>query len=200
MNEKKKINLIIWDNIAAILAVAISLISVYYSTSNYKDASTKQIIDNVSKDWHDVDKISISDWQLSHISALASSYDETKLNIHIALSPIDKKTKAKYIAQERAFATYLFDQFDNICDLYDEAKLAGNKKEIEYLETSLNYITNKELRNPRLLYLWDKNGGNLCSIYDPPTIEYYNATVLNNPKNPLIIEPDSIGPFYIDSL
>jgi len=188
------------SNTLSFIAIIISSLSIWYSICNYRDASTKEVIDDVFKIWHDADKINISDWQTSHLSAPFADYYKVRNNIHAGMFPIDKRKKSEFIIKERAFATFVLDQFDKVCYLYQQAQLTGNKSEAEYLHSTIIYITKKELRNPRMLYLWDKNGGDLCSLYEDPTVSYYNTLVLEDSGKQVLLQTDTIGPFYIDPL
>lgn len=77
--------------------------------------------------------------------------------------------------------------------LYQYRQSNNNNKRKEFLKDVLTYFTGRLLQNPRLLYLWDKNGGQLCSHYEKETIEYYDKNVLKG-------KMDSIGPYYLDRI
>lgn len=128
---------------------------------------------------------------------MPESYEFVKTNIHLSLTPMDSIKRAEYIIKERAFANYLFAIFEQVFYQYNQASDSKNTDQASFLLEILNYFTGRVLRNQRLLYLWDLDGGKLIVYYEKSTIEYYNKKVINNPENPLIYHPDSVGPFYI---
>ena len=80
------------------------------------------------------------------------------------------------LLKERAISMLIFQSFENIYYKY----LNLNDDDLvrkQFLEDVLNYITQVLLRNPRLLFLWSVNGGNLCSFFEESTREYYDLKV-----------------------
>lgn len=45
------------------------------------------------------------------------------------------------------------------------------------LKEVLAYFTEKLLNNPRLLYFWSKEGGNICVYFENQTQQYYDENL-----------------------
>ena len=59
---------------------------------------------------------------------------------------------------------------------------AGANKRADFLTEVLSYLTGRLLQNPRLLYYWDKDGGNLSVYFEDGTKDHYTKNVLHNGK------------------
>ncbi|MCS3799006.1 hypothetical protein [Niastella sp. OAS944] len=194
------LKLFLKKNIIALIALIVSLTSAYFSIKNSRDTATQQAIDNTYKTFYDICVTNLSNWDLVHLYTVAESYDSVKSNIHTAISPLTRMKQAEYLLKERAFANYLLGVFEQVFYQYNQSRESGNTKRADFLKAVLDYFTGRVLRNQRLLYLWDINGGKLSIYYEESTREYYNKYVLNDEKAPLIVKPDPKGPYYLDSL
>jgi hypothetical protein len=187
-------------NAFSLFAILISVTSAFFTISNYHDSMTQNTIQTMFRTWMDVDQLGIERWRMTHLYTSPESYEMVKTTVHKAMQPMDEKSIAEFHLKERMFAEYLFDHFDMVCYLYKEALESGNSSQKEYLRETIAYLTETELRNPRMLYLWSANGGKLCDEYSGFTMQTYNNDVLNDKEHPLQQIPDAIGPYYIDSV
>ena len=92
-------------------------------------------------------------------------------------------------------ADYLFNEFEQSFYQINRARSLFDTRSRKFYGEVLDFFTHSLLRNPRLLYYWSQDGGQLCFNYEPSTIAFYEANVLNNHLFPLKFEPDLIGPF-----
>jgi len=120
--------------------------------------------------------------------------------IMFCLTVPSEKKRAEYILKERAFANFLFGFYENTLFQYNESLKSRNKDRTDFLRKALDYFRNKVLRNPRLLYLWDSDGGKLSINYAESTIEDYDKNVWNNKDRSLALSIDSVGPYFIDTI
>lgn len=187
-------------NAISLIALVVSLTSAYFSVKNYGDTVTQQAIESAYKTFYDINIHNINNSSLTHLNTMPDSYLFVKDKIHTALAPIDARESAAHLVKERAFANYLFSIFEQVFYQYNQAVVNNNKNRADFLREVLNYLTGRVLRNPRLLYLWDVNGGKLSTYYESATIEYYNQHVLHDSTSPLKETPDPVGPFYIDTV
>ena len=192
------IKIFLKKNLIALIALTVSLTSAYFTIKNSRDNSTQQAIDNTYKTFYDICITNLANWDLLHLYTVPESYDSVKANIHLAISPLTKEKRAQYLLKERAFANYLLGVFEQILYQYNQSKESGNSKRADFLKDVLDYFTGRVLRNQRLLYLWDVNGGKLSIYYEDGTKEYYNRNVLNDKKHPLMFKQDPVGPYYLD--
>jgi len=82
--------------------------------------------------------------------------------------------------QERALADYLFNEFEQSFYQINRARSLFDKRLQNFYGEVLDFFTHFLLQNPGLLYYWSKDGGQLCFNYEPSTIAFYEANVLNN--------------------
>jgi hypothetical protein len=114
--------------------------------------------------------------------------------------PINKKKQAEFILKEMAFANFIFGNYEYTLVQYNDANKNRDFNKAAFLKDILDFFRLKILRNPRLLYLWDSHGGNLSIYYAKTTKEDYDKNILDNKDNPLKIQVDSIGPYFIDTI
>ena len=184
----------------SIFAIAVSLLSAYFSIKSYRDTVTQQAIDNTYKTFYDISVAGMSNSDLIHLCAMPETYNVVQKEIHLSLMPITERKRAEYRLKERAFANYLFGFYENTLLQYLESIKSRNSDRTDFLEGVLDYFRTKVLRNPRLLYLWDSNGGKLSVNYAKVTIEDHDKNVLKSIDSSLTLSVDSIGPYFIDSV
>lgn len=75
------------------------------------------------------------------------------------------------------------------------AKQSGGRGRERFLQEVLDYLTGRLLRNPRLLYLWSKSGGNLQVFFEELTRKHYNDHILKDLGEGISGNVDAAGPF-----
>jgi len=188
------------NDFMSIFALVVSFLSAYFSIKSYRDTVTQQAIDNTYKTFYDISVAGMNNSDLFHLCAMPESYNMVQKEIHVSLMPITEKKRAEYRLKERAFANYLFGFYENTLLQYNESIKNRNEDRTNFLNGILDYFRTKVLRNPRLLYLWDSNGGKLSINYAKVTIADYDNHVLNNKDRSLTSSVDSVGPYFIDTI
>jgi len=188
------------NNFFSVFALVVSFASAYFSIKSYRDTVTQQAIDNTYKTFYDIFATAMDHSDLTHLCTIPEGYNIVERNVHLSLMPITEKKRAEYILKERAFANYLFGFYENTLLQYDESIKNRNRDKADFLIGILDYFRVRVLRNPRLVYLWDSQGGNMSMNYAESTKEDYNKNVLNNKDNSLAISVDSVGPYFIDTI
>jgi hypothetical protein len=120
-----------------------------------------------------------------HVFVLPGAYESVARDVREAVKISTPEEKARYRLSERAMADYLFSLFEETLYDYRSALAFGDTNRASFEKETLDYFTVRLLRNPRLLYYWDKSGGHLSAEYSPKTIEYYEQHVLNDKVAPL---------------
>lgn len=133
--------------------------------------------------------------ELSHLYANPVNYEKTRELVAQQIVALDAPGKAKFLISEKNFSQRIFDFFEKTLYQWEEAKLSHNPKAEQFLKEVLDYLTGRLLRNPRLLFYWYSEGGNLHVDYEDNTNHYYETHVLHDVAAPLTYKPDAIGPF-----
>ena len=182
------------NNLLSVFALIVSVTSAYVSTKSSRDTITQRTIDNTYANFYDISVTGMSNSDLMHLITVSENYDMVQKDIHLSLMPISEQKRAVYIL----IAAYLFGFYENTLFQYNESVKSRNKGRTHFLKSTLDYFRLRVLRNPRLLYLWDKAGGNLSINYAKETLEDYDQNVLNYKDGSLTINIDSVGPYFID--
>ena len=183
------------STIMSMLALAMSIISLYQSSSFQKDSSGTEMIKSQYATYYELGRLEVDNPQLSHIFAMPNWYDRAFRSVVALVGPLDEKKREELILKERAFARIIFTHYEDLFFQWRHARRMGDTERVAFLGEALNYYTSRVLRNPRLLYLWSEKGANLGIDFEAETREHYNAKVLHDPALPLKEIPDRAGPF-----
>ena len=191
---------VIKNHFFSIFALTVSFFSAYFSLKSYRDNVTQKAIENTYRTFHDMSITAMNNSDLIHLCAMPEAYNMVKADIHLSLMPINEKKRAEYNLKERAFANYIFGFYESTLLQYNESVKISNTDRTNFLEGILDFFRNKILRNPRLIYLWDINGGKMSINYTKVVIEDYDKNVLNNNDSSIKNNVDPVGPYFIDSI
>jgi len=183
------------STIMSMLALAMSMISLYLSSSYQKDSSGTDMIKSQYATYYELGRLEVENPQLSHIFAMPNWYDRASRSVAALVGPLDEKKREELILKERAFARIIFTHYEDLFFQWRHASRMGDTERVVFLGEALDYYTSRVLRNPRLLYLWSEKGANLGIDFEDETREHYNAHVLHDPALPLKETPDRAGPF-----
>ena len=183
------------SDILALTAIMISALSIWFSLRTYTEASASQTIWSQYEHFANIVQAHIDHSQLGHIFTVAESYEQAFKQVTASIQDLSQQEKMRLRLQERAMADYLFNEFEQSFYQINRVSLRYDKRSRKFYGEVLDFFTHSLLRNPRLLYYWSQDGGQLCFNYEPSTVAFYEANVLNNHSFPLKFEPDPIGPF-----
>ncbi|HKV12621.1 MAG TPA: hypothetical protein VJ725_31035 [Thermoanaerobaculia bacterium] len=181
--------------IIASLALVMSIVSLYQSSSFQKDSSGTDMIKSQYATYYELGRLEIENPQMSHIFAMPNWYDRASRSVAALVGPLDENKREELILKERAFARVIFTHYEDLFFQWRHASRMGDTERVAFLGEALDYYTSRVLRNPRLLYLWSEKGENLGIDFEDETREHYNAKVLHDPALPLKETPDRAGPF-----
>lgn len=177
-------------DVITIVALAISIISIWISVKSYTESSTSTTVRSQYDHFANLTQMQIEYSQFSHLLATPECYGDLLAQIKASLRGLSKEDKIKYLLQERAFADYIFNEFEQSFYQITRARPFFDKRSQKFYEEVLDYFALRLLRNPRLLYYWSQ----LCSNYESSTVAFYNKKVLSNSLLPITIDPDPLGP------
>jgi hypothetical protein len=181
--------------IIASLALTMSIISLYQSSSYQKDSSGTDMIKNQYATYHELSRLEIENPQLSHVFAAPSWYGRAVKSVGTSVGPLDEKRREELLLKERAIARTIFTHYESLFYQWRHASRMGDAERVAFLGEALDYYTGRVLRNPRLLYLWSEKGASLEVDFEQETREHYGAHVLRDPSRPLKERPDDVGAF-----
>jgi len=182
----------------SIFALVVSFFSAYFSIKSYRETVTQKAIDDTYRTFYEISVTVMNNSDLLHLYEMPETYQQVIKDIHLSLMPITEKKRAEYILKERAFSSYIFGFYENILLQHRESVKDRNTDRTIFLEGVLHHFRTRVLINPRLLYLWDRNGGQLSRNYSKFTVDDYENNVLKSNDSSLAIRVDSVGPYFVD--
>jgi hypothetical protein len=182
------------NTIGALLAIAVSAYSIWMTVSYNYEQSEHDSINNFYRTYFELRRTELSVPETTHIFVLPDSYGQAYAQVRNSTSGIGGAERSLLVIKERAMADYIFELFEYTLYDFQSASKFGNQERALFEKEVLEYFTGKLLRNPRLLWYWDANGGKLSSEYEDKTRQYYADHVLHDPKAPLVETPDPKGP------
>jgi len=180
--------------ITSVLALTISLISLSYTYMSSRETSASDAVKSSYSIFLDMAKIEQQNSRIMHVFTLSNTYPSVVAKVKLATKDLTLAERSQLVLAERSLAEYIFTTFEYslyehkvAVDFHDNAKA-------QFLKEVLDYFTARLLRNPRLLYYWDKKGGGLSTLYEDWTNAYYDSHVLHDKQLPLLENPDASGP------
>jgi hypothetical protein len=189
------------NTIVATAAAVVSLLGFVYTTWSSNASSGHEAIKGLYATYYDISKTELQIPQALHIFMLPGKvYEDVKSQVAVATSKASPSQLAIFKLDERAMADYLFSVFEaNLIDYQSSNQIFDHERR-KFEKIVVDYFTQHLLRNPRLLYYWNKDGGGLSAEYQKATRDYYDANVLHDPTHPLAPDEreDAIGPLTGD--
>lgn len=183
------------SDFVALFALLISVFSAWFTYRAYAHSSATGAIRSQYDAFTNMMRAQIDHSQLIHLFTVPDSYASVLQQVRASLNDLSKEDRLKILLQERATADYIFNEFEQAFYQFNRARSYLDEKSSAFYAEVLDYYSLRLLRNPRLLYYWSLDGGQLCLNLEPGTISFYEANVLNHPTHPLMSWPDPIGPF-----
>lgn len=175
------------------IAISISVISLNKDPQRHSDILTSENIREVYADFLEMVDLRINYPKQSHLFCTPETYFDVRNTIESSLSPLVSVSEISDLKlQERAVANRIFTQFEQVFYLEIQAEENDDKSRADFLKEVLDYYTTRLLKNPRLLWYWSNEGGNLKTQYEVKTIKYYESNIPTR-----FSDQDSIGPHHI---
>jgi ubiquinone/menaquinone biosynthesis C-methylase UbiE len=177
--------------IAAILAVAISLVAIYRSRRSELYARYNESVENAYRGFDDLSNLRIEHWEQSHLLELPENYHKTRDALTAALGTLSGERRVEMQVRERAIATRIFTFYEQMVYCLRAVEPVDQPHAL-FLVAVFNYFNDRLLANPRLRYLWHERGGNLRAYFEQDTITAYEKSAASRQSD---VGVDSIGPF-----
>lgn len=191
-----------WPEVLAIafslLAIGISAWAVRDARQLHQDERASETIDALFEEWDNLSAALTEHWEVAHIGETPDTYYAVRDLLRRALAGLPRSDKVRILMEERGFANRMLAMFEHAHKQWELARLSGDQARLALLDVEMDFWTQVQLRNPRMLWFWSKDGGGLVTQADPPTIPFYNQRVLHDPEHPLTTEPDPVGVVSLD--
>jgi hypothetical protein len=158
-----------------LLALAISAYALYLSRAEARKTREEGTIRDSYDEFEQLCRLRMEHWSTSHLLETPDNYALVKRQLGIALAPLTDAERSKLLLLERAVGIAIFDLFEETYYRRDRAARQRDGGRVEFLDTVLDYFTGRLLANPRLRWLWSREGGNMCAFFEPETIRHYEA-------------------------
>lgn len=175
----------------SVIALAVSGYTLAVSQRQHEDERATELLDQIYADW---DQMAAPErWEVSHLGEVPETYEHVRdvLRAYATSLPIQEQRRIYLL--ERTTAIRIFNAFELTLNQWRRAVAIGNADRKAMLDQEMDFYVDTFLRNPRLLWFWSEEGGNLAAQADPPTVEFYDRRVLNDPVRPLRNQPDAEG-------
>lgn len=175
----------------SVLAVLVSGYSLVVGQRQHRDERATELLDRIYADWEQM--AAPENWEVSHLSEVPATYEQVRDVLRAYAEALPLQQQRRVYLLERTTASRIFTAFELTLNQWRRAVAIGDRDRKRMLDQEIDFYVDEFLRNPRLLWLWSKDGGGLESSMDPPTIEFYHRRVLEDPDRPLTTKPDAEG-------
>lgn len=182
------------EAIAVLLSVVALLVSAYSlvaARKQHQDERATELLDQIYDDWEQM--AAPERWEVSHLNEVPETYEHIRDVLRAYATGLPIQEQRRLYLLERTIAISIFTAFELTLNQWRRAVAIGDAEREKVLDQEIDYYTDTFLRNPRLLWLWSEDGGGLVRQADPPTVEFYNRRVLDDPEHPLTVVPDADG-------
>lgn len=198
--EKKRDPFFVFNfaGIAALAALLVSLGSLAFTVMSNRETGERDAVKAAYDRFLEFGRHQAQFPETTHLFVLPEVCGSTSALVGVAVEKKPKEERALLLLKERGMAQYIFTHFEST--LYDKqaADRFWDTTRANFQNEVLGYFTGRLLRNPRLLWYWDPQGGNLAAEFEKGTVQYYNDNVLRHPKSPITQTPDAKGPLALN--
>jgi hypothetical protein len=177
------------------LAIVISLVSILL-TEISSDQTTRQnnardALRNVFNIYFDLPRLQLQAPETMHPFSLPATYAAVCRDVSHAIAD-DAARRTRLPLSERAMANYLFAFYEWVLRDARSAEGFGDAQRLEFDNKTIAFLQDYLLRNPRLLWYWAPEGGNLGEEYETETQAAYRGSVLAG--GTAVLSQDMVGP------
>jgi hypothetical protein len=178
----------------SIVALVVSVGSAVYAAAVSRHVSNRQVTSTVIADFYaamrDLTMLQMQEWQLAHLFEVSENYAHVVEPLHRVAPDSSSMEAVQLKLKERAAALTIFGLYEHTIYQLGKAEEDGDGARTEFLKEAADYLTQRLLPNPRLRYLWSKDGGNLECEFEDAARTFYETKV------PAVPETwDATGPY-----
>jgi hypothetical protein len=182
------------DTVLSIVALVVSIVTAIYAASVSRSVSNREVTNTAITDYYasmrDLTKLQMDEWRLAHLFEVVDNYATIVGALEQAASESSETDLIMLRVKERAAALTIFGLYEHVLYQMEEVEDDGDTVRARFLHDAADYFTQRLLPNPRLRYLWAKNGGNLECEFEGNVRAHY-CTHVDTSSNGL----DEVGPY-----
>ncbi len=178
----------------SIVALVVSIGSAVYAAVASRHVSNREVTSTVIADFYaamrDLTVLQMQEWRLAHLFEVSENYEQVVELLRNVAPGSSAPAAVELRLKERAAALTIFGLYEHTIYQLGKAEDDGDDARTEFLQDAADYLTQRLLPNPRLRYLWSKEGGNLECEFEEPARAHYQANVTALPYS-----WDNTGPY-----
>jgi hypothetical protein len=168
-------------NMLSVISLLLSIGTATYAVIAARKVSHREVTAAVIADFYSsmrsLTEIQLQEWRLAHLFEVADNYKSVVASLRRVAPPAGDVEAVELQLKERAAALTVFGLYEHVVYQFNEATRAGDHLRTVFLNDAACYFTERLLRNPRLMYLWSRNGGNLECEFEAETRAHYRSKI-----------------------
>jgi hypothetical protein len=168
-------------NALSIVALIVSVATAIYAAAVSRSIANREVTNAAITDYYgsmrELTKLQMDEWRLAHLFEVADNYPTIAAILRRAAPEPDDVDLVMLRVKERAAALTIFGLYEHVLYQIEEVESDATTVRARFLHDAANYFTQQLLPNPRLRYLWAKDGGNLECEFEENVRAHYRAYV-----------------------
>jgi hypothetical protein len=165
----------------SVVALAVSIGTVVYTAIVSRRVSNREVTSTVITDFYaamrDLTVLQMQEWRLAHLFEVSENYEHVVAPLRQVAPDVSTPAAVELKLKERAAALTIFGLYEHTIYQLNKAADDGDDTRAEFLRDAVDYLTQRLLPNPRLRYLWSKDGGNLECEFEDAARAHYQANI-----------------------
>jgi hypothetical protein len=167
--------------VLSILALIISIVTAVYAAYVSQSISNREVTNAAITDYYasmrELTKLQMDEWRLAHLFEVETNYFAVAEILRRVAPEPDGADSVMLSLKERAAALTLFGLYEHVVYQLEEVATDGDTVRARFLRDAEAYFTQRLLLNPRLRYLWAKDGGNLECEFEGNVRTHYETHI-----------------------
>lgn len=177
----------------SVVALAVSIGTAIYTAIVSRHVSNREVTSTVIADFYstmrDLTVLQMQEWRLAHLFEVSENYGQVVEPLREVAPDGSALAAVELRLKERAAALTIFGLYEHTIYQLGKAEDDRDSVRTEFLRDAADYFTQRLLPNPRLRYLWSKDGGNLECEFEDAARAHYEANVA------MALSWDDTGPY-----
>lgn len=165
------------EYIIGLLALAISIWAARQARHAVREDVNHGSVSDLYVDFRRLAEIRMRHPEHTHLLEPPENYDLVRREVQGMLVDYPTHKQSEYVLRERTISLVIFQLFEQILYQHGLAVELRDERRRRFLAEVLAYMTGNLFLNPRLLFLWDRRGGNLQADFEEATRVYYDKNV-----------------------
>jgi hypothetical protein len=178
----------------SVVALVVSVGTAIYAAVVSSHVSNREVTSTVIADFYaamrDLTVLQMQEWRLAHLFEVSENYEQVVEPLREVAPDSSAPAVVELRLKERAAALTIFGLYEHTIYQLGKAEDDGDDARTEFLRDAADYLTQRLLPNPRLRYLWSKDGGNLECEFEDAARAHYEANIIAMPHS-----WDDTGPY-----